>query len=455
MKKRFMPIFFAMIILFSVFVSAISVEKVDKGSVIISELNNPAVFDFIIDLNKLDNIEIFSLVGVSMSPKGAFSIPMGKSTIEVRAFPNKELRQREGFLNFEYQIKHESGVYQDSLQVQIVPIAKAIEIHPANLKPGEQNAFIAVKNTQNTNIEGLSLTINSEFFKKQEIISLKPYESINISVPVDYEKSKKLTAGPYIVTAEISLGKAYAKINGVMNYLEKQGTSIKKDSSGLIVRKVTTTKTNEGNVIIQDYITTEKDIVSRLFTDYSVAPSAVKRSGLGVEYLWGKELKPGESWSVAVTTNYTLPFLLVVLVFIIAFLARVYSSTNVSVGKTCSFVRTKGGEFALKVRLSVRAKKNVNHIQLVDRLPGVAQLYEKYGTKPDRVDIESKRLFWNISELQAGEERVFSYIIYSKVKPMGRFELPPATAVYETDGKVHEVFSNRAYFASETAVGEE
>ena len=41
------------------------------------------------------------------------------------------------------------------------------------------------------------------------------------------------------------------------------------------------------------------------------------------------------------------------------------------------------------------------------------------------------------------------------MNPMGRFELPAATAIYEKDGKMHEILSNRAFFASETARGEE
>lgn len=455
-KKKSLIIYFLAFLFLTSFVSAsISVEKAEKAGVIIAEINNPAVYEFTITSNAPDTIEIYSLVGVSMSPKGTFDIPMGKSTVEVKAYPSKELREREGSLTFQYQIKHANGVYQDNLEAKIVSINQAIEIKPFNLKPGEANAVVEIKNTQNTNIEDISITLDSAFFKKQQVISLKPYEGKNITLILDSDKIKKLSAGPYIVTAEISLGKAYAKISGVLNYLEKQGTSIKTDNTGFIVRTSKTVKTNEGNVIVQDSIEAQRDIISRLFTSYSVSPSAVQRNGLMVKYLWTHELKPGESWNVSVTTNYTLPFLLIILVVIIASLVGFYSRTNVSVGKTVSFVRTKGGEFALKVRLSVRAKNHIDNIQLIDRLPGVTQLYEKYGTRPDKVDMQTKRLFWNIPRLQAGEERSFSYIIYSKINPMGRFELPAATAVYEKDGKMHEVLSNRAFFASETARGEE
>jgi hypothetical protein len=380
---------------------------------------------------------------------------MGKSTIEVKAYPSKELREREGSLTFQYQIKHSNGVYQDNIEAKIVSINQAIQIKPFNLKPGEANVIVEIRNTQNTNIEEMSITLDSQFFKKQQVVSFKPYESKNITIALDADKIKKINAGPYIVTAEISLGKAYVKITGVLNYLERQGTSIKTDNTGFIVRSTNTIKTNEGNVVVQDSIEAQRDIISRLFTSYSVSPTAVERKGLMVKYLWTHELKPGDSWNVSVTTNYTLPFLLILLVVMISSLVSIYSRTNVSVAKSVSFVRTKGGEFALKVRLSVRAKNHVDNIQLIDRLPGVTQLYEKYGTRPDKIDAQTKRLFWNIPKLQAGEERSFSYIIYSKINPMGRFELPAAAALYEKDGKMHEVLSNRAFFASETVRGED
>ena len=118
--------------------------------------------------------------------------------------------------------------------------------------------------------------------------------------------------------------------------------------------------------------------------------------------------------------------------------------------KVC-LVKTKGGEFALKVSINVKARKHIDNIQVVDRLPMMTKLYEKFGRHPDRIDEASKRLFWNIPRLNKSEERIFSYIIYSKVRAIGRFELPPAMAIFEKDGEQHEVLSNRAFFVSETS----
>ena len=198
----------------------------------------------------------------------------------------------------------------------------------------------------------------------------------------------------------------------------------------------------------------KKDIVSRLFTGFSDTPDKTERSGLVVSYVWQKQLQPGDSWEVKATTNYTLPFILILLVIVVVFFVKVANRTHVTVSKNVSYVRTRGGEFALKVTLSVRAKNHVDKLQLVDRLPGMTVLYEKFGTKPDRMDSMTKRLFWAIPQMQAGEERVFSYIVYSKINIVGRFELPAAAIMYERDGTIHEALSNRAFFLNDTVMEE-
>jgi hypothetical protein len=86
----------------------------------------------------------------------------------------------------------------------------------------------------------------------------------------------------------------------------------------------------------------------------------------------------------------------------------------------------------------------------VDKIPLIVNLYERYGAiAPDKVDTVNKRLEWNIDMLNAGEERIFSYIIYSRIGVVGRFELPSARALYERDGEVKDVLSNRAFFINE------
>ena len=69
--------------------------------------------------------------------------------------------------------------------------------------------------------------------------------------------------------------------------------------------------------------------------------------------------------------------------------------------------------------------------------------------QPDKIDTQNRRIHWNIGDLNAGEERVFTYIIYSKVGVVGKFSLPEALTVFERNGNMHEVESNKVFFMSD------
>jgi len=450
MKKKVMLFLAILLIPLALADFNLDVQKVDKGSVVISELNNPAVFDFIIDnRGDPDNFEIYSPVGVSMSPKGTFDLPKGSSTIEVSAYPNAEIRKRSGFFIFEYELRgQDTGILKDKLQIKIVELKEVAEIRVDNVRLGDKTASVYIINKENTNLNDLRIIGKSVFFDFDKEISIGPYQ--NFSFEVDLKDLEKVVAGPYVLSSDVVLSNTKVEIGGVINYLEKEGLSVKTDTTGFIARTTKTEKKNEGNVPVSAKIEMRKDIVSRLFTSLSSEPSSSVRKGFFVNYAWDKNVSPGETFSVSMITNYTLPFIFVILIFIVAFLAKVYSQTNLILDKRVNFVKTKGGEFALKVRLHVKARKHVDKVQLIDRLPGMTKLYEEYGIEPDRIEESTRRLFWNIDRMSAGEERVFSYVIYSKLNVVGRFELPAATGIYEFNGKTFEVWSNRAFFASET-----
>lgn len=458
MEKRDILISFAFIALIAIFSSfsiAYSIEKFNKGNVIIAELENPAVYDFNISAGVGGSAELYSLVGMEFVPRGGFDVPAGMTSIEVKAYPAKKFRERPGNYILEYYLKGNDGSLKDTLEFKVVSLKDVLSIVPSNLAYNDEFLNVNITNIENTYLDELELTFASEFFTTTKKIFLKPYETISIQLPIDKNNAVKLTAGRYIMTAQIEMEKAKVKVEGIINYLEKQGTSISKSTEGFLVRKTTILKKNEGNVPVQDTISVSKDIISRLFSIYSQEPATTSREGIVTKYTWSKQLMPSESWQVSTTTNYTWPFLFLLLIIVVAFLVKFYTMTNVVLTKKVSYVKTKGGQFALKVSISLKAKKHVDHIQVIDRLPGTTKLYEKFGIRPDKIEHETRRLFWNIQRLQAGEERVISYIIYSDLKMVGRFELPSATAVYEREGKTHEILSNRAFFISETARSED
>lgn len=437
------------------FVSAIfdlKVEKISKGNVIISELDNPAVFDLIITNNMdSDTAEIYTLVGVSMTPKGTFEIPKGKTTIEVFALPDKDFRRNEGLYSFEYQIKgQKQGIFKDKLNIRVVKLKDAFELGNLEIHPDDKEVKIKIKNTVDANLMNVNARFKSSFFDVERKLDFDPFQEVEIPIEIGLNNFSKLAAGEYDLNAEIKVEDAGVEFKSKINYVEKEDSSVLKKSSGFLIRKTILTNMNQGNTFIKGKVSMKKDIFSRLFTSYSDAPTKSERGGLVVEYIWERDLKPGESFSIVSSTNYTFPFILVILVAVIAFLVRIYTLTALNVHKSVSYVKTKGGEFALKVKIRIRARKHIRNVQITDRLPAMTKLYERFGHEPDKIDKETRHLIWNLNNLNSGEERVFTYIIYSNLRTVGRFELPAVRVIFEREGEKKEVTSNKAYFVSES-----
>jgi hypothetical protein len=451
MKKGLLVILLVLLPIVSALNLNISVE--DKGSIIVSELNNPAVYQFTIDNNgEADNVEIYSLVGVSMFPKGNFDLPTGKKIVDVQVYPTEDMRKTLGLYFVEYQIKGNSpDLYKDKLSFTIVSLDKVLEFSAHNVALGDSEAIIDVKNVKNTNINNLELDFDSEFFYGKEKISLKPFEEKKIIVKIKKDKLVGLFAGSYIFGVKAKTVNGDVDYSSTFKYVEKQAIETNEGTSGFIIRKTIVEKKNNGNVNVDAKIEYTNNIISRLFTSYSVDPVDSRREVFLVKYVWEKEIAPNESYKVEIKTNYTIPFILLLLVVIVAIFAYRSGTTNLNIRKRVSLVKTRGGEFALKVNIHLKANKDVEDVQLVDILPNSSILYEKYGSKPDRVDHGSRRLFWSIKNINAGEERVISYVIYSKLRILGRYQLPSASAVYSHKGVREHAFSNMAYFVSETA----
>jgi len=243
---------------------------------------------------------------------------------------------------------------------------------------------------------------------------------------------------------------AKAKIDGVISYLEREGVAVERSSSGVLIRRSTITKTNVGNTPTTVEIKVKRNVVKRLFTGHSIAPLSSDRSGVFVNYVWEQALDPGGSFSVISTTNYTFPFILLILIILIGFMVKSSGRTTVELTKRVSYVRTKNDDFALKIRIRVKANSAVDNVEVVDRIPPTTRLYSGFGRKPDRVREGSGKIEWDLGSLASGEEKVISYIIYSKIRVLGRFELSPAGARYQVGERKESVVSNRTFFMMDT-----
>ena len=429
----------------------LTIEQKAVSSQAIIEIERPAIFDLTITNNEQSatTVEIYTLVGrVDLKPEHSFIIAgNATTTVTLEAYP----RDIPGYFSFEYKIKDTVGNIQtDDLAINIVNLEDAFSLYADNINPDSTTAVIHFDNLGGHEFTNIEAEFSSVFFNKQETFSLAANEKKNFIVDIDTEKANELLAGPYILNAKLKLEGKTVTVGSLIRFTEQSGVDTTETIEGFLLRRHETTKTNRGNIPVNAEVVVKKNFFPAMFTTFNIAPSNKDTVGFNKYYIFESVLSPGEELRVVTKTNWWILILIIVGIIIIAYLAKKFLTTKLRLIKKATFVKTKGGEFALKISIIVKAKDFVERIKVIDRLPGMVKLYERYGTiTPDRIDQKNKRIEWNIESLDKGEERVFSYIIYSKIGIVGKFELPEAEALYEFKGQLKDISSNKSYFINE------
>ncbi|MEK6842780.1 MAG: hypothetical protein AABX84_03105 [Nanoarchaeota archaeon] len=445
-----------LIILFLVLphLSAINLEvqKIDSREVIINNVNEPAVFYLKVkNLGGSDNFEFYNLLGFSMAPKGTVLIASGETKdVELIIYPREDLNYK-GFYTFEYFIQaNNNEKVSEKVTINMVDLKDAFEIGSWEILPETSSINIYISNKVNFGFDMVHVKFDSLFFELEQDIPLKAFERKEFLVQLNKEDFEKLTAGFYTLKADVTFRNEEANVEGIVKFVEQDLLKTTENDYGFLIGTHVIEKENGGNVVAESETVVKKNIISRLFTTLNPEPDSVRRQGFAVYYTWAKEINPGESLKIIVRTNWLFPLLVIFFIVAIVIIVKQYAMTNLVLRKKVSFVHAKGGEFALKVSIIVGARKHVERVSVVDRIPPLVKLYERFGgEKPSRINDKLRRIEWDISNLMPGEKRVLSYVIYSKVGVMGKFALPEATAIYEKEGEIHETSSNRAFFVSE------
>ena len=457
MKKTIFIFILVLALIQSAYALNLDIKETNEAIMIV-ELNRPAVFDLAIkNLGADDNVEFYNLVSLKMFPAGTTPIMSGETKeIKLEVSPIGEFNIF-GRYTFPYYIRGQDGSeISQSATFKRISMQDAFELGAGSFDPQSNSIEIYLKNKENFDFGKVKAKFTSSFFNLEKEFELSPKEIETISLELNKEDFKQLVAGFYTMETEITSFGKKTNIKSTLDFQEKNIVTTTSKDYGLIVSTQTIQKRNDGNVVSSSETIIKKNIISRLFTSFSPAPDNVKREGFKVYYTWNKDINPGEVFELEVKTNYLFAFILILLVIAVVIIAKQYSKTNLVLKKRVTFVRAKGGEFALKVSILVNAKKFVEKVNIIDRLPPLVKLYEKFGVeRPSRIDEKNKRIDWDFASLEPGETRVLSYIIYSKVGVLGRFALPSTRGIYESNGKIHETESNRAFFVTDQQVQKE
>jgi hypothetical protein len=451
----FLVLVLSLILTLNAISALVEVTSTPVSVVSIPELNKPALFSVDIkNLDSSDNFQVYSLASANLMPNESFFIAAGDTkTVQVEVYPTLALKTSPDYYSLEYKIKGE----QSPIQVQVFVITllapkDAFDITFEDINPDSTNAVVTVKNKYGGPIDNIVVTFNSPLFSDSQTFSLSANEEKKLSISLNPEKVKSLYAGEYIVDIGLKIGEVSASKSSVIEYKEREGISTTESLEGKIMRRYEIEKRNNGNTKTEVTIAITRNLFASLFTSFNLVPAKKELSGFHVTYVFRKELSPNDGLKVIAKTNWWILLGIIIAIGIIYYLIDRYVKNKIVLKKRVSFVRTKGGEFALKVTLTAKARDFVERIRIIDRLPPMLKVFERFGMAgPEKIDPANRRLEWTIQALSAGEERVMSYIVYSKIGVMGRFELPSAEAIYEFQGKIKEAQSNRAIYVNEPA----
>lgn len=431
----------------------LEIKKDVISSVAIKDLNVPAEYKLeITNLGADDTFTIYSLVGIELQPNESFSIASHETkTIVLKAYPSLTLKTSPDYYSFEYKISGKnSGIQSDELSATLVYLKDAFNFYIDDINPNSNKAVVHFNNRGGYAFKNISLKLDSAFFTKSLDFPLVGSEQRTIEIPIDPEQTRALVAGPYIVNAKINTEGLSVNSQAVLNFQEMPGIETTQSSEGRLLNRIEIKKENKGNTNLDVSVVISKNKFASLFTTFNVEPVRKESKGFTYTFIFEDNIAPGTSLDVIAKTNWWILIGLIVVIILVYYFIDKYVRNKLVLKKTVNFVRTKGGEFAIKVNIHLKARDFVEKIKVIDRLPPMVKVFERYGAfAPDRVDEKNRRIEWNLSALGRGEERVFSYIVYSKVGVMGKFELPMAGAIYEYEGKIKEASSNQAFFTNE------
>lgn len=434
MKKSILALLFAMFFAISALnVSAFSFEKTPIHDVVASELSMPATYNFtLVNTGGEDYFKVYSLVNIKTLPLTPFLVKSLETYNFVMGVLPLERADQKGKFAYGYYIKGEKeGAVQDLVELKVLPLKNIIALKVIDIARDDSAMGLNVSVPENIDLGNATISIDSELGKISKTDSMPVKGSKIINIPFTGDIKTKV-AGKYPVKVTFYLNNEYnytVELNATVTEISTI-TSSETVQRGFFGFKTIVTKKNDGNTIKLVTAELTKNRFERAFTSYNLAPTSESRNTWSIKQTWEKELQPGESLIVEASTDYTIPIIILALLIISTISFIIVRRPRIIVRKKAIKMQTKGGEFAVKVILFAKnISQEAKEVTMIDQIPGVTTLYEKFGAaKPDK--IEGSRITWKFGTVLPGEEIVVSYVIYSKVRPVGTMVLPEAVVHY-------------------------
>ncbi len=416
-----------------------------------------------------DVFRIYTLLEAELLPNSDFQLPAGEErTITVTLRPEDSLKDRcrDKVCKIHYYFKAiKTGIIEDGFEIRILSLDNIMTPHiPAVISRDDSKIIFDIENKRNIDLDEVKFTINFDFILESEetkniTLNLGPESKSKVmEFKLDTSKLKTAVAGDYEAELKYLItgkdGEVYEHTTKKIVKLEEVTSLITSESTnfGFFGFTNTITKKNEGNTPRFIIVEIVKNRFENAFTSSNIEPTSKEPSGILVRWEWQRELQPGETFNLEVHTDYTIPAIILILIIIVILAIWLVRRPRVIIKKKAYRIKTKGGEFAIKIVLVVKnIGREIKNVKCVDWLPHmINKIYERFGmAKPDK--IEKNRLMWNFGDMMPGEEKVVSYIVYSKIVPVGTLTLSRASVAYTNNkDRRNTSYSNTLLVMGET-----
>lgn len=334
---------------------------------------------------------------------------------------------------------------------QYIPtVLTSTSVNPDKIDPREEFKIKIVLNNQNVlDYKNLTIKIESNLFRDELHVPLGPREdkTVEITKRVDgmtppqkdrlviaIFKDNRMIVSPIVQEYEIK------------EYLHQE--NLKEEQSFLKIRQGI--KVTSNNPDYKGAVRIPTTALQSLLL--STSPRAEILREEDKQYLvWGVKLDKDNTMNIYMTKNYR-PIVVIILAAIAAvILYFVFRSPLVVRKSVANIGMSEGGisEAKVVVRVKNRSSAQIASIEVMDNLPHIAHVEKELSIgsmQPHAILKHPKRgimIKWTIEALEAGDERVLSYRMKSRLSILGEFNLPSATARCKVGDKVVISNSNR------------
>lgn len=323
---------------------------------------------------------------------------------------------------------------------------------------------VYIRNRNPSNLDDLRIVVESELFNKEYLTSLSSLEEkTNQILFADLNPLQK--PGTYDVSVKL-LYKNDTVSQSTKQVLIKEYSDIQIEQTA--TRKIFS-KTekislyNDGNNDALKLIKLKKNFFEKIFTTGSA--KYVPLTENGISYItWNVPLKPRESYTITVKTDYTLLALFVILVIVIIISYYIFRSPVILFKNAKITSMSEEGVSDIKVKLHIknRSGRTLKNIKIIDKYPKLVILQEESSlgnikpTKMLSADKSNNLLMWNLDVLEPFEERLMVYRLKSELNIVGNISLPAAKIKFHTATGERSYMSNKIKLLhkSHSSIGE-